>query len=752
MKNFFLLIFCTIILSSCDKSTETNKELPLIPIPNEVRTNNGTFKWDKNTHIIAKGNNADLIQIKNYLENIVSKSYPLPINQSSESKNAIILVLDSAIINTEGYTLTVDKDDIVIKGRTSDGVFYGIQTLLQLMPTEVYKEKGLAEKFEIQQVDISDSPRFPYRGMHLDVSRNFMNADEVKKYIDVLAHFKFNRFHWHLTDGAGWRIEIKKYPLLTQKTAFRKEDNWKNWSKGGSKYVDEGTPNSHGGYYTQEDIKSVVAYAKERHITIIPEIEMPGHSEEVFVAYPQLSCSGIPYKDNDFCAGNEETFTFINDVLSEVVELFPSEYIHIGGDEAGKAAWKTCPKCQARLKSEKLKDLNELQSYFIKRVSVMLKEKGRKLIGWDEIIDGGLPADATVMLWRDPSLAKKAASEGHNIIMTPGGYCYLDQYQADPATEPEAIGGYLTLKKVYAFDPAPFDSIKDKFIGGQGNIWAEYIPNFKHIEYMAFPRAMAIAEVVWSDKKNINWQDFKKRVFVQLEALKHQGVNYKQPSFELYMDQSVDKVNKKIKVAFDSEQINPIIRYTLDGSLPDSTSAIYKDTLIIDKGIILNAAIFEKGVPQAIFTKEVGYHKAVGKSVQYLTPWTSYPAGGVTALTDGLIGSLTYSDSRWQGFTSDMDVIIDMGEETTLETFSANFMQLTGPGVYMPKFVEVSGSLDGKTYKSLLKIENNDIPKEHDRLIFKNFSGSLDKNKVRYLKVFAKNNGGFLFTDELIVN
>lgn len=754
MKKIYFLIICSLFTISCKESVKTNTDLPLIPIPNEVSINNGTFKWNKDVGIIAKNGEPDLIQIKTYFEDILSKSYPFPIAQfkGENSKNAIVLELDPSVTNSEGYILDINKDNITIKGRTSDGVFYGVQTLLQLMPPEVYKEKGLPETFEIQALSIKDSPRFSYRGMHLDVSRHFMTVDDVKKYIDVLAHYKFNRFHWHLTDGAGWRIEIKKYPLLTQKTAFRKDKNWKNfWNEGGRKFVDEGTPGAYGGYYTQDQIREVVTYAKERHITIIPEIEMPGHSEEVFVAYPQLSCSGIPYKDSDFCAGNEETFTFIDDVLSEIVELFPSEYIHIGGDEAGKSAWKTCPKCQKRLKDQNLKDLNELQSYFVKRVSGILEKKDRKLIGWDEIVDGGLPADATVMLWRDPQIAKKASHEGHQIIMTPGRYCYFDQYQANPATEPEAIGGYLTLQKVYSFDPAPFDSIKDNFIGGQGNVWVEYIPDFKHVEYMVFPRAIALSEVLWSDKQNINWENFKKRLSVQLEALSYQGVNYHKPGFELNMNQVVDSVNQKIKISFDSEQVNPVIRYTLDGSLPNSNSNLYTDTIIIDKAVELKAAIFIDNLPKDIFTKNLGYHKAVGKSVQYLKPWTSYPAGGETALTDGLIGGLTYSDDRWQGFTNDLDVIIDMGEVTTLNSFSANFMQLIGPDVYMPEYVEVFGSVDGNSYKSLLKVEN-DVPKEHDRLIFKNFGGNLDNAKVRYLKVFAKNQKGFIFTDELIVN
>ncbi|MBS5979273.1 family 20 glycosylhydrolase [Dysgonomonas sp. Shenzhen-Wh21] len=755
MKNIFTFLFLIcILLTGCINKDIGRSEVPVIPIPKKIISKNGQFTWDKQTSIVLSEGDADLRQCGEHFQQILNTSSYSPIELRVEGKtdNAVFLTIDPAIEGAEAYTLDISEKQVSIKANSGRGIFYGIQTLLQMMPPEVYESKELPESFVLPAVSINDKPQFSYRGMHLDVSRNFMTAQEVKKYIDMLAMYKFNTFHWHLTDGAGWRVEIKKYPLLTKKTAFRAQKTWKEfWFEGGRKFVDEGTPGAYGGYYTQEEIKDIVAYAKDRYITIIPEIEMPAHSEEVFVAYPHLSCSGIPYKDSDFCAGNEETFSFIEDVLDEILELFPSEYIHIGGDEAAKTAWKTCRKCQERIRKENLKDIDELQSYFIKRVSQYLTANERKLIGWDEIIDGGLAKDATVMLWRDPQTAIKAASQGHNVIMTPGSHCYFDSYQADPTTEPEAIGGYLPLRKVYSFNVVPCDSLASKFIGGQGNLWAEYIPDYSHMEYMAFPRAIALSEVLWSDSKSRNWDGFKQRLAAQFVKLDYLGVNYRKPGYELDMFQVIDTTKRVVKIHFETEQINPEIRYTLDGSIPDTNSQLYLDTIVVENSKTLNAAIFKDDKPQHLFTKDVGFHLAAGKKVTYLKKWTSYPAGGETALTDVLVGSSTYSDGLWQGFTSDMEVVIDFENETTVNAFSANFMQLTGPGVYMPVYVEIFGSNDGENFTPLLKIDNN-IPREHDRLVFKKFSGTLQQQKVRYLKVFAKNKSGFIFTDELIIN
>ncbi len=382
------------------------------------------------------------------------------------------------------------------------GLFYGLQTLIQL--TESAGTAG----WTVQSTYIEDAPRFDYRGFMMDVSRHFRSKEFVKKQIDVLARYKLNRLHLHLADGAGWRIEIKKYPRLTEFAAWRPQATWKEWwfGENNRKYCEQNDPRAHGGFFTQDDIRELLKYAEERHIVIIPEIEMPAHFEEVLAAYPELSCAGEPYKNDDFCVGNEQTFTFLEEVLTEIMELFPSEYIHVGGDEAGKRAWKTCPKCQQRMKENNLKDVNELQSYLIHRIEVFLNAHGRKLLGWDEIMEGGLAPNATVMSWRGEEGGLNAVRMGHRAIMTPGDYCYLDKYQDAPFSQPEAIGGYLPLSQIYSYNPVPEALTSDEaklIYGVQANLWAEYIPTDEYYEYMLYPRLLALAEVAWS-APNVN--------------------------------------------------------------------------------------------------------------------------------------------------------------------------------------------------------------------------------------------------------
>jgi len=750
------ILFGIYILTSCThKNSIGTEEKDLIPLPSYVETGNREFIWNSSTNIVIATDDREVEQIAHKLGKFLSNAmdYEVSVRKGeANTDNAIVLSLNDTIKGDEAYFLRVGVARISLSAANPAGLFYGMQTLIQLLPPEAFKTGGLDKKFSLQPTKISDSPRFAYRGLHLDVSRNFFTKEEVKKYIDLMSMFKFNRFHWHLTDGAGWRIEIKKYPLLTRKAAFRAQKSWKDFWNGDRKFVDEGTTGAYGGYYTQEEIKEVVAYAAERYITIVPEIEMPGHSEEVFVAYPHLSCSGKPYINSDFCAGNDDTFTFLEDVLTEVIELFPSEYIHIGGDEAGKSAWKTCPKCQKRIRNENLKNVDELQSYFITRIGKFLTSKGRKMVGWDEILEGGLAPDATVMVWRGHEKATETALLKHNIIMTPGSHLYFDFYQADPATEPEAIGGYTTLEKVYSFEPVINDTVQPYILGGQANLWAEYIPDFRHVEYMVYPRAIALSEVLWSGKNMRNWESFKKRLPNQLKRLDHLDVNYHRPSNELQITQKVDTIKKQIAITFESEQYQPIIRYTLDGSQPTLQSPQYTDTLYISDPVTLAAAIFKDDIMQKpAFVRETGYHKAIGKKIDYRTHWTSYPAGGESALVDGLTGGLSYGDQLWQGFIHDLDITIDMNEVTSLHNFHARFMQLIGPGVYMPHFVEVSLSEDNKTFEKVLKIDN-DLSPEHDRLLIRDFSGDLNNKKARYIRIFAKNQKGFLFTDEIVIN
>lgn len=496
------------------------KAQSVIPVPLKMEQGTGCFLLSENTklYINLQGLEAQL------LENCLQA---LPVHlkkgKKKDTQNMLSLLItekNHQLPSPESYTLSVTPQQILIRATSGAGLFYGMQTLLQLA------QPSGAGSYSIASVEIEDTPRFAYRGLMLDVSRHFSTKEFIKKQIDALAYYKINRLHLHLTDAAGWRLEIKKYPLLTEFAAWRTDPTWKQWWNGGRKYVRFDAPGAYGGYYTQDDIREILEYARQHYITVIPEIEMPSHSEEVLAAYPQLSCSGEPYKNSDFCVGNEETFTFLENVLTEVMELFPSEYIHIGGDEAGKSAWKTCPKCQKRMTDEHLANVDELQSYLIHRIEKFLNNHGRHLLGWDEILQGGIAPNATVMSWRGEEGGIAAVTSGHRAIMTPGAYCYLDSYQDAPYSQPEAIGGYLPLKKVYSYNPVPASLTAEQaklVYGVQGNLWVEYIPTPEHVEYMIYPRILALAETAWSAPERKSWPDFHTRALSAVADLQAKG-------------------------------------------------------------------------------------------------------------------------------------------------------------------------------------------------------------------------------------
>lgn len=622
----------------------------LIPIPSEVLMTDGTYCFENEPEI-------KVIYVR--------KGLPGP----------------------ESYVLTVSPEGVKIKAYDEAAAFYARQTLRQMT--------GDGEIKEIRCCRITDAPRFPYRGLHFDVSRHFRSVDFLKKQMDAMAYFKMNRMHIHLTDAAGWRLQIDAYPRLTEFAAWRPQKTWKEWWNGDRRYAEEGSDGAYGGYYTKDDIRELLAYAAERHIEIIPEIEMPSHSEEVLAAYPRLGCSGEAYRDSDFCVGNEEVFAFLQTVLDEVMELFPSEYIHIGGDEAGKAHWKTCPKCLQRMKEEGLKDVDELQSYLIRRVERYVNSKGRRIIGWDEILQGGLAPDATVMSWRGTEGGIEAMNQGHDVIMTPGRYCYLDHTQDAPFREPESIGGYLPLDSVYVYEPLEASMPEDKahhLLGVQANLWTEYISEDAHAEYMYWPRAFAVAETAWSRPENKDLQDFRRRAYNALEVLKRQGYNV----FDL--------------------------------------SKEYGERKLAQTGLD---------------------HKAKGCKVTYDPdlPWPKYyPAAGEATFTDGVIGGWTYSDKRWQGFLSPIDVTIDLGSVQDIHYVGGTFMQLIGPGVFMPEKVDIYVSEDGKDFKHVAQIWN-DIPVKASDLLFKSFD-TICNEKARYVRyhAFRSPMRGFIFLDEIVVN
>ena len=517
VRNLFFSVFLGVW------GTLSAQEERVIPVPREVLPGTGEFRMSEVTAWHTNLSGAEKESLVNYAAAELSTGRQEWHGKDHTGKDVVFFQkISDAGIHPEGYVLEVKPEIVTVSASTATGLFYGLQSLLQLMKPD---ERG---GWTVPAVTVKDSPRFGYRGFMIDVSRHFRPKEFVKKQIDAMARYKLNRLHLHLTDAAGWRIEIKKYPRLTSFAAWRPEAEWKKWwnTAGGRKYCEREDPAAQGGYYTQEDIRELVRYAAERHITIIPEIEMPAHSEEVLAAYPGLSCAGEPYKGSDFCVGNEETFTFLENVLTEVMALFPSEYIHIGGDEAGKQAWKNCPKCRRRMADEELKNEDELQSYLICRVEKFLNGHGRKLLGWDEIMEGGLAPNATVMVWRGEEGGVRAVKAGHRVVMTPGKFCYLDSYQDAPQFQPEASGAYLPLAHVYSYDPVSpaFTEEEAKLIYGvQGNLWAEYIPTDEHYEYMAYPRLLAIAEVAWSEPANKSYPDFRGRVCREIGWLRDRG-------------------------------------------------------------------------------------------------------------------------------------------------------------------------------------------------------------------------------------
>jgi hexosaminidase len=531
-------LFCLLALLSCSKPAVV-KEVSIIPQPQSVLIGTGAFSLNEKTVIVAQG---DAIPAAEFLQGFLKRATGMDLSiMTKGKKNAIILSLDQseqdAEASKEGYLLKSTNKNVVISSTSPQGLFYGVQTLRQLLPAEIESpviKEGI--DWSIPVVEIKDQPRFPWRGVMLDCVRHFFPVSHIKNILDQLAARKMNHFHWHLVDDQGWRIEIKKYPELTSTSAWRVDREDLHWNeRPGQKSGEKAT---YGGFYTQDEIRDVVAYAAKLNIEVVPEIEMPAHVSCVFAAYPEFSCSGkkepVPPGSvwpvtNIYCAGNDGTFNFLEDVLTEVIDLFPYKYVHIGGDEATKTNWEKCPKCQSRIKKEGLKDENELQSYFITRIEKFLNSKGRDMVGWDEILEGGLAPEATVMSWRGFEGGIEASKAGHDVVMSPTEFCYFDYYQGPKETEPLAIGGYLPISKVYQFEPVP-DTLnieeRKHILGGQANLWSEYVSTPEHAEYMLFPRLEAMAEVLWTLPVNKNYGDFQKRLVRQFERYDNSGIHY----------------------------------------------------------------------------------------------------------------------------------------------------------------------------------------------------------------------------------
>ncbi len=746
-KVIFLLLFVFISVRA--------SEILVIPRPNHIEIKKGYFNLSQKIEIKSNNvSNQELSLFKEYLKeskfSIINDEHNIV---SSDKAFITLTLIDKKVestISNEGYTLSIDKKQITIVATSESGLFYGLQTLFQIANN--------SNKNKINCAEIKDYPRFKYRGLHLDVSRHFFPISFIKKHLELMAYFKLNTFHWHLTDGPGWRLEIKKYPLLTQIGAFRTHENWQDWwDTKPRRYVDSRTNSrGYGGFYTQDEAREIVEFARKLNIIVIPEIEMPGHSEEVLALYPHLSCVNKPYEQSEFCIGNDSTFIFLKDVLTEVIDIFPSKYIHIGGDEADKSHWKKCPKCQKRIKDENLKNEEELQSYLIKRIEKFLISKNRKLLGWDEILEGGLAPEATVMSWRGEQGGIDAVKQGHDAIMTPGEFCYFDSYQSNPLTEPRAMGGFLPLEKVYGYNPISEKLLpheQNKILGVQANVWTEYIPTEKHLEYMIYPRILALAEVAWTMPDNKNWEDFKKRVSTDIDWLQKQEINTFTLSDEVKIEHETDTINKGIRVSLFTEKYGYEIRYKIGEESPYFKMYL-KPFLVKDSAIVITQ-LFKNKTPIGKPNKfRFDYHKGIGKKIYYTTPINKkYSANGEKTLLDAQRGGIAHGDGRWQGFVNTgIDVTIDLGKVTDVSSIRANFMQNKQAWIYYPKTIRILFSENNSDFEEVA-IMKNTTSTDVAGIIFKDFEWKGNK-KTRYIRYKVEPNdikGGWVFLDEIVI-
>ncbi|MDU0372847.1 glycoside hydrolase family 20 protein [Hymenobacter endophyticus] len=740
----------------------------IIPQPVRLTAGRGSFAVTKATKIFVDPKNEELRRIGEALSQDIKRTSGVQpqvvATPAKASAGSIRLTLRPALdtLGAEGYTLSVQPAQVVLAAGNAQGVFRGLQTIRQLLPTQ------RTTAVSLPAVEVADKPRYQWRGMHLDVSRHFFGVEFVKKYIDYLALHKMNTFHWHLTDDQGWRIEIKKYPKLTS------VGGWRDGTLIGH-YTDQ--PHQfdnirYGGFYTQEQIREVVKYAQERYITVVPEIEMPGHAVAALAGYPELSCTGGPFKverlwgvfDDIFCAGNEQTFTFLQDVLTEVMPLFPGKIVHIGGDEAPKTRWHSCPKCQARMKAEGLKDEHELQSYFVQRMEKFVNSKGKSIIGWDEILEGGLAPNAAVMSWRGQEGGTTAARQQHNVVMTPGSHSYFDHYQGLPELEPLAFGGYLPLSKVYTFEPTPKEltAAEQRYIlGGQANIWTEYIPTEQQVEYMAFPRMSALAEALWSPARLRNWPDFQQRMRQQYRRYEAWGANYARSAFNVRQQLTLDPAQRTTLVTLQMDAAGPQIRYTLDGSAPTASSPVYTQPFLVSSSAVIKAASFEDGkLAGKVSTRELLVHKAFATPVTLANePNKIYTGSGPFTLVNGQKGSTNHADGQWLGFYgTDLVATLDLQKPTEINTVTSTFLRAVGSGIQLPTSVEVAVSEDGKTYRPVYSAPVP-VPAAQVKPAVSEVRADLKKTTARFVRVTAKNAQApgaakpntWLFVDEIAV-
>ena len=748
----------------------TSDDLSIIPQPQSMVLGKGYFQFTQETVFVIDP--ALMPARLPFFEQFERASgFKFAVQKVALSGNSVVIDTDKSLPK-EGYTLTVTPQQINIKAADYNGALYALQTLRQLLPNEVESTELVKRDWLVPSVTISDAPQYQWRGLMLDVSRHFFPKEYILKTLDRMAMLKLNTFHFHLVDNEGWRIEIKKYPKLTEVGAWRVDQEDKLWDERtpnpANAFANPATaPKKYGGFYTQEDIKEIVAYATARGITVIPEIEMPAHAMSAIAAYPELSChkrpigvpSGAVWPITDiYCAGQEETFDFIEEVLTEVLALFPSQYIHVGGDEATHTEWERCPKCQLRMKEHQLKNVHQLQSYFIRRIDDFLTSKGRTLVGWDEIMDGGLAENAVVMNWRGIEVGKKALAQGNPVVLTSD--CYIDNYQGLPDYEPQANGGYLPLKKLYNYNlekEALSDASveKSKVLGTQANLWAEHVGSTEHSEYMLFPRLLALAEISWTNDKLKDWDSFMRRTQHFMQRMDVMGIHYARSVYQVVP--TVENKEGNIYLKLECEVPNADIRYAL-GDTSIEKGEKYTAPIAIKGTITYKAAVFSANVTNTITSGQITFHKAIGKPVSYSPLYhKSYQGQGEGTLTNVIRGTKNFHDGQWLGWLGDdVTLTLDLGETTEVSEVRIGAMDAQSSGIYFPERLTVALSADGKNYREVAAQEEPCTIKGKPSL--KDFVLKFDPQSTRYLKIQLKNvktppKGGdaWLFIDEILV-
>ena len=768
-----LCILFSTCFYACSEKRTLNSDYEIIPKPLDVNCKgDASFLLKDGVAVIYPENNRKMQDNAEFLVDYVERQTGVKLTSHAGMPvdGAICLTLDLSDDNAEAYKLIVNDKRVCISGASEAGVFYGIQTLRKSLPVAQDINVNLSA------VEIYDKPRFAYRGAMLDVARHFYTVDEVKTFIDMLALHNINRFHWHLTDDQGWRIEIKKYPKLMSVASERKETVVGRWYSG----IYDGKP--YGGYYTQDELRDVIDYAAKRHITIIPEVDLPGHMQAALTAYPELGCTGGPYEvrtiwgvsQDVLCVGNDFTLQFVKDVLSEVADIFPSEYIHIGGDECPKVRWEKCPKCQERIKSLGLKSdakhtkEQRLQSYMIQEAAKYLKEKGKRIIGWTEILEGGLVPDATLMSWIGESGGIEAAHQHHDVIMTPNTYLYFDYYQSKKVEdEPLAIGGYLPIEKTYNYEPMPKELTKEEqqYIKGvQANLWTEYIPVFSQVQYMVLPRLGAAAEVQWTDPSKKDYKDFLRRVPHLVAVYDCYGWNYATHVYDVNVDMKADTVNHVLNVQLSTMADDPIY-YTLDGQDPTEKSLKYTKPFTIDQSVVLKTMAVHPDRTSKISVDTIRFNKATLKPVVLLQPNESrFSPDGPVVLVDGRNGNHSFDTGAWLAVAgNDLEAVINMQAETILSSASVHVYVRKDAWLFDARGFSVSVSSDNKNYKEVASQEYKQMQEsdsdgiiEHELLF--------DPCKATYVKIkviseksmpdwhWDAGKAPFLLVDEIILN